>query len=159
MSNIQTGAERMPHDLSHLGFLAGQIGRLITISTTPVIAGDSFEMDAVGALRLSPLRRGLAIDSTVDIFTFYVPQDRKSGSAGMPRPISPLFPYTTLFRSKLAPSVCRMTFPILASLLVRLVVLLPFQLLRLSLATPSRWTPLALSVFLHCVVALLLTLL
>src|SRR5262245_65272897 len=101
MSNIQTGAERMPHDLSHLGFLAGQIGRLITISTTPVIAGDSFEMDAVGALRLSPLRRGLAIDSTVDIFTFYVPhrhaygenvysrvKDRKSGSAGMPRPRS-----------------------------------------------------------------------
>src|SRR5439155_6690460 len=85
---------------------------------------------------LSPLRRGLAIDSTVDIFTFYVPhrhvygeqwikfmkdgvnatplptvnttgyidhaaflgtinpdtnkipKDRKSGSAGMPRPIS-----------------------------------------------------------------------
>src|SRR5947199_5773112 len=31
--------------------------------STPVIAGDSFEMDAVGALRLSPLRRGLAIDS------------------------------------------------------------------------------------------------
>src|SRR5437867_972861 len=27
MSNIQTGAERMPHDLSHLGFLAGQIGK------------------------------------------------------------------------------------------------------------------------------------
>src|SRR5260370_658533 len=44
MSNIQTGAERMPHDLSHLGFLAGPIGRLITISTTPVIAGDSFAM-------------------------------------------------------------------------------------------------------------------
>src|SRR5256886_105057 len=73
MSNIQTGAERMPHDLSHLGFLAGQIGRLITISTNPVIAGDSFGKDAVGALRLSPLKRGLAIDSTVDIFTFYVP--------------------------------------------------------------------------------------
>src|SRR6266511_3983271 len=69
MSNIQTGAERMPHDLSHLGFLAGQIGRLITISTTPVIAGDSFEMDAVGALRLSPLRRGLAIDSTAFLGT------------------------------------------------------------------------------------------
>src|SRR5690242_21823856 len=72
MSNIQTGAERMPHDLSHLGFLAGQIGRLITISTAPVIAGGFLEMHAVGALRLSPLRRGLAIDSTVDIFTFYV---------------------------------------------------------------------------------------
>src|SRR2546430_16255974 len=73
MSNTQTGAERMPHDRSHLGFLAGQIGRLIPISTTPVIAVDSFEMDAVAPLRLSPLRRGLAIDSTVDIFPFYVP--------------------------------------------------------------------------------------
>src|SRR2546430_936032 len=73
MSNIQTGTERMPDNVSNLGVLAGQIKHLITISTTPVIAGDSFEMDAVGALRLSPLRRGLAIDSTVDIFTFYVP--------------------------------------------------------------------------------------
>src|SRR5262245_9932161 len=72
MSNIQTGAERMPHDLSHLGFLAGQIGRLITISTTPVIAGDSFEMDAVGAPRLSPLRCGVAIDLYVGSFSFYV---------------------------------------------------------------------------------------
>src|SRR5690349_9925020 len=79
MSNIQTGAERMPHDLSRLGFLAGQSGRLITISTTPVIAGDSFEMDAVGALRLSPLRRGLAIISTVDLFTFYVPHRHVCG--------------------------------------------------------------------------------
>src|SRR2546428_12966708 len=73
MSNIQPGGKRTPHDLSHLGFLAGPTGRLITISTTPGIAGDSFEMDAAGALRLSPLRRGLATDSTVDIFTFYVP--------------------------------------------------------------------------------------
>src|SRR2546430_2204832 len=73
MANIRTGGERMRHDLSYNKILAGKIGRLITISTTPVIAGDSFEMDAVGALRLSPLRRGLAIDSTVDIFTFYVP--------------------------------------------------------------------------------------
>src|SRR5580658_7107453 len=64
MSNIQTGAERMPHDLSHLGFLAGRIGRLITISTTPVSAGDSVGMAAVAALRLSPLRRGPAINTT-----------------------------------------------------------------------------------------------
>src|SRR5436305_13022686 len=79
MSNIQTGAERMPHDLSHLGFLASQIGRLITISTTPVIAGDSFEMDAVGALRLSLLRRGLAIYCTVDIFIYYVSHRQSYG--------------------------------------------------------------------------------
>src|SRR2546430_211143 len=79
MSNIQTGAERIQHDLSHLGFLAAQIGRLITISTTPVIASDSFARDDVGALRLCALRRGLAIDSTVDIFTFYVPHRRVYG--------------------------------------------------------------------------------
>src|SRR6476646_12224220 len=83
MSNIQTGAERMPHDLSHRGFRAGHIGRLITISTTPVIAVDSFEMDAVGALLLSPLRRGLAIDSTLDIFTFYVPHRHVYGEQWM----------------------------------------------------------------------------
>src|SRR5437879_2750758 len=83
MSNIQTGAERMPHDLSHLGFLAGQIGRLITISTTPVIAGDSFEMDAVGALRLAALPSGLAIDYTVDIFTFYVHHRLVYGQQGI----------------------------------------------------------------------------
>src|SRR5437762_221178 len=64
---------RLLEKKTHLGFLAGQIGRLITISTTPVIAGDSFEMDAVGALGLSPLRRRLAIDSTVYICNFYVP--------------------------------------------------------------------------------------
>src|SRR5260221_13376444 len=96
MSNIQTGAERMPHDLYHLGFLAGQIGRLITISTSPVISGDSVEMDAVGALRLSPVRRGLAIHSTGDSFTFYVPHRhgygeqwsrcREDGGNAPPRP-------------------------------------------------------------------------
>src|SRR5205809_7446928 len=79
MSNIQTGAERMPHDLSHLGFLAGQIGRLITISTTPLIAGYSFDLDAAGALRLSPLRRGLAMGSTVDIFTLHFPPSHVHG--------------------------------------------------------------------------------
>src|SRR5699024_10007847 len=72
MSNIQTGAERMPHDLSHLGFLAGQIGRLITTSTHQVIACDYFELDVVCALRLSPFCRGFAIEFTVYIFTFYV---------------------------------------------------------------------------------------
>src|SRR5262249_60466754 len=56
-----------------------------TRRSSDLIAGDSFEMDAVGALRLSPLRRGLAIDSTVDRRRA---PDRKSGSAGMPRPIS-----------------------------------------------------------------------
>src|SRR5207253_8585397 len=66
-------SSRRRHTRSVSAFLLNPLPIFITISTTPVIAGDSFEMDAVGALRLSPLRRGLAIDSTVDIFTFYVP--------------------------------------------------------------------------------------
>ncbi|AAZ49006.1 gpF [Escherichia phage WA45] len=73
MSNVQTSAERIPHDLSHLVFDAGKIGRLKVVSWTPVVAGDSFELDMIGAIRLSPLRRGLAVDSRVDLFTFYVP--------------------------------------------------------------------------------------
>src|SRR5438093_9717625 len=76
---MPTVADRMLHDLSNFGFLAGQIGRNITISTTPVIAGDSFEMDAVGALRLSLLRRGLAINSILDIFTIYSPHGHVYG--------------------------------------------------------------------------------
>src|SRR5438128_3864615 len=98
----------------------------------------------------------------VYLFFFFFKQ-KTAYEIGLGIPAEPLF--RSLLEDKLclifklAPSVCRMTFPILASLLVRLVVLLPFQLLRLSLATPSRWTPLALSVFLHRVVALLLTLL
>src|SRR5215211_6620689 len=42
-------------------------------------------------------------------------QDRKSGSAGMPRPISTLFPYTTLFRS----AACR---PIMSIDVVEVVI-------------------------------------
>src|SRR5438034_8818743 len=99
------------------------------------------------------------------MFCFFFFKQKTAYEIGLGIPAEPLFRsrgFGPLLEDKLclifklAPSVFRMTFPILASLLVRLVVLLPFQLLRLSLATPSRWTPLALSVFLHCVVALLL---
>src|SRR5256885_1012931 len=72
MTNIQNRAERMPHDLSHLRLLAGQICRLITLSTTPDTAGDSCEMDAVAGLSLSPLRRSLAIYSG---FFFFQAED------------------------------------------------------------------------------------
>ncbi|AXF53134.1 MAG: major capsid protein [Microviridae sp.] len=68
-----TSVGRSPHDLSHLVFGCGKIGRLQTLSTVPVIAGDSYEENLIGSIRLSPLRRGLAVDSTVDIFSFFVP--------------------------------------------------------------------------------------
>ncbi|MCY1701127.1 major capsid protein [Lelliottia sp. SL45] len=69
----QMDASRELIDLPHFVFSANDIGRLKVLSTSVVAAGDSFELDAVGALRLSPLRRGLAVDSNVDFFTFYVP--------------------------------------------------------------------------------------
>src|SRR5687767_15841825 len=84
------------------------ICRLITISTTPVIAGDSFEMDAVGALRLSPLRRGLAIDSTVDIFTFYVPHRHVYGEQWikfMKDGVNALFTINVTMRDKIGRAV------------------------------------------------------
>ena len=81
MSNVNTGAPRTPHDLSHLVFSCGKMGRLQTLSCVPVMAGDSFEQDLVGSFRLSPMRRGLAVDSMVDIFTFYVPHRHIYGDA------------------------------------------------------------------------------
>ena len=41
MSNVQTSAEREIVDLSHLAFDCGMIGRLKTVSWTPVIEADS----------------------------------------------------------------------------------------------------------------------
>lgn len=73
MSNVQLGSERTPHDLSHFVFSCGEMGCLKVLSHTHVLAGDSFELEALGAFRLSPLRRGLAVDSKVELFTFYVP--------------------------------------------------------------------------------------
>ena len=73
MSNVQTGAPRTAHDLSHFIFSSGKMGQLQTLSVVPVIAGDSIELDLVGSLRLAQLRRGLAVDSRVDVFSFYIP--------------------------------------------------------------------------------------
>jgi hypothetical protein len=81
MSNVQTGAQRTPHDLSHFVMSAGKLGQLQTLSAVPVLAGDSFDQNLIGSLRLSQLRRGLAVDSHVDIFTFYIPYRHVYGDA------------------------------------------------------------------------------
>ena len=66
-------AQRNTYDLSHYSFMSGKIGRLQTLTNIPVIAGDSFDCQASGILRLSPLKRDLTLDSKVDLFAFYVP--------------------------------------------------------------------------------------
>src|SRR5947199_380316 len=64
MSNIQTGADSMQHDLSHLGFLAGCISRPRTFANTNFIVADYSELDDFYNLHLSPLRTRLAIFPT-----------------------------------------------------------------------------------------------
>lgn len=100
MSNVQTTADRHEHDLSRFVFSSGKIGHLKVLDTTLVQSGDSFDMDLTGVLRLSPLRRGLAVDSQVDIFSFYMPHRRSLGQtyvnmvkAGPAHPAIPAWTY------------------------------------------------------------------
>lgn len=65
--------QRFRYDLSHYSFQAGRMGSLQTLSTIPVVAGDSMSLDLNGVFRLSPLRRNLTVDARCDIFGFYVP--------------------------------------------------------------------------------------
>lgn len=65
--------ERYPYDLSSYAAVCGGIGRLQTINVIPVCAGDSLDMDLVGSMRLSSLKRALSLDAKVDIFSFFVP--------------------------------------------------------------------------------------
>lgn len=65
--------DRYTYDLSHYSLVAGQMGRLQTIGVIPVVAGDSFELNIEGIVRLSPLRRPLVVDARVDTFAFFVP--------------------------------------------------------------------------------------
>src|SRR5262249_38103730 len=59
LSHTQTRVERMPHDPSTHSPRAGPSGRLVTTQPSPLLPGDAFELVAVDALHLSPLRRGL----------------------------------------------------------------------------------------------------
>lgn len=71
MSNYEN--PRTDHDLSHFVFDCGRIGRVKVISHSLVLPGDTIDIDAVGAFRLSPLKRGMSLDTKLDIVSFYVP--------------------------------------------------------------------------------------
>ena len=83
MSNVQTGASRDLVDLSHFIFSSGSLGALKVLDQTHVLPGDSFSMDLCGSFRLSALRRGLALDTKVEFFTFYCPHRHTYGDAWM----------------------------------------------------------------------------
>lgn len=65
--------KRYPYDLSHYSFMTGKLGRLMTLTNIPIVAGDSIGLNIAGAIRMSPLRRDLALDALVDLFAFFVP--------------------------------------------------------------------------------------
>ena len=69
MQKMQSGDEWMPHELSQLGLIACQIGRIIRSSITQDNDGDSCEKDAVGDRSHSPLRRDPANDPTEENIT------------------------------------------------------------------------------------------
>lgn len=73
MSLLTTHAKRETVDLSRFVFNLGQIGCLKVLDSTLVQAGDSYSADMVGSFSLSPMRRGLSLDTKLDIFTFYCP--------------------------------------------------------------------------------------
>ena len=71
--------DRNLFDLSHYSLMAGNIGRLQTLSLIPIVAGDSITLNLDTVIRLTQLRRDMVIDAKVDLFAFYIPH-RHHGS-------------------------------------------------------------------------------
>jgi len=65
--------KRYDCDLSHFTFQLGDIGKLQTLTTVPIIAGDSCTLNYEGVFRMSPLRRQLVVDAQVELYAFFVP--------------------------------------------------------------------------------------
>lgn len=65
--------KRWPYDLSNFSICAGHIGRLQTLATIPIVAGDSISLNYSAVARLSGLRRNLTLDANVSLYLFYQP--------------------------------------------------------------------------------------
>lgn len=65
--------QRNNYDLSHFSIVPGDIGRLQTVSTIPVVAGDTMQIAYDAVVHMSPLRRALTLDAQTDLFAFFVP--------------------------------------------------------------------------------------
>ena len=64
---------RNTYSLSGFSHRIGKLGRLQSlIQPIPVIAGDSFEINMEGLLRLTPMRREIVQEVQVDVCAFYV---------------------------------------------------------------------------------------
>ena len=63
----------MRYEKPFFSFQAGKIGQLMTLAHLEVTAGDTISIDIDGAIRLSPLRRNLTLDSVCTVSAFYRP--------------------------------------------------------------------------------------
>lgn len=64
---------RSVFDLSHYCYLSGYIGVGRVMDVYDVVPGDSLQLEYTGAIRLSPMRRSLALDLNFTMVTFFVP--------------------------------------------------------------------------------------
>lgn len=67
-------------NLDHFCLVSGKVGRLQTVTSLPVYAGDSMNISLSMAMSLSPLRQPLAIDPRIDFYAFYRPHRHQYGS-------------------------------------------------------------------------------
>jgi len=65
--------QRWLYDLDHWSHACGHIGSLMTLSTIPVLPGDSFEINAKFQFKFSPMVRSLNQDAVIDMYAFFVP--------------------------------------------------------------------------------------
>lgn len=66
-------SKRQKYDLTHQIHTCGKIGRLQTLGTIPVVAGDGLDIKLNGAFRLAPTRKEIVQDAKIDVFVFYRP--------------------------------------------------------------------------------------
>ena len=64
---------RSMFDLSHYCYLTGYVGLGRVMDVYDVVPGDSLQLQYTGAIRLSPMRRSLALDLNFTMVTFFVP--------------------------------------------------------------------------------------
>ncbi|TWW07934.1 hypothetical protein E3A20_29380 [Planctomyces bekefii] len=94
---------RTLYDLSHLSHIAGQIGRLQSVSIIPIEAGASLELHLDGIARLAPTRKEIVSECQVDICAFYVPLRHTYGQD--------FITYLKSARNALAPALAGLSIP------------------------------------------------
>ena len=71
---------RYLYDLTHEVFSCGKVGRLMTLSKIPIVAGDSVSVNMQGNVQMAPLQKQLVTNARFDLFAFFVPHRHVYGT-------------------------------------------------------------------------------